>query len=49
MDWITVGAVSGITAGAVGGVTIGAAGGGACDLVAAAAGVRGMGGKPKCC
>ena len=31
------------------GMTTGAVGGGACDPVAAIAGVRGIGSKPKCC
>ena len=30
-------------------MTTRAAGGGACDLVAATTGVRGIGGKPRCC
>ena len=40
------GAESGV---AVAGMTTRAAGGGACDLVAPAAGVRRIGGKPRCC
>ena len=30
-------------------MAIGAVGGGACDPVAAVVGVRGIGGKPRCC
>ena len=34
---------------AAAGMTTGAVGGGACDPEAATAGVRGIGGKPRCC
>ena len=37
------------TADAGAGIATGAAGGRGCDPVTAAAGVRGIGGKPRCC